>query len=631
VSQEVKRRYEFGPFQLNAEERLLVRNGEAVSLPPKTLDLLLVLVENHGHLLEKGELMKRLWPDSFVEEANLSHHVFTLRKALRDGENGATYIETLPRRGYRFIAPLGQPLHNPVKDKDTEPAISTQADRRTAIIRKPGDRFRGWVGASLVLTIVIATLGLYWLGREQGMDKAIDSLAILPFTNASGDPNAEYLGDGITESLINRFSRLRQLRVVPRTTIFRYKGKETNVQDVGRQLNVDVVVTGRVLQRGETLNVQAELMHVGDGSQLWGDQYQRELTDLVEVQEQISREILEKLGLRLTGEERKELAKRYTQNTEAYQLYLKGLYFWNRRTEPALQKAIDYFQEAVEKDPNYAVAYAMLSDCYALLGDGEHSPPSEMYPKAKAAATRALNIDDTLAEGHMRLAYAELGEWNWRGAEREYQRAIELNPGLATAHQRYSLLLMAMGRTEESLAEIRRALELDPVSLTINASLGWRLYFARRYDEAIEQFGETLEMDPNFTGAIFHLGRVYVKKGRYKEALAAFSKADAFSKVAAMALEGYTLAVSGQRDKAQKILSELKQQSKISYVSPYNIAIIYTGLGEKDQALAWLQKACDERVFPVVFLGVEPLLDDLRSDPRFHALLDRTGFSALAQ
>ncbi len=255
-----------------------------------------------------------------------------------------------------------------------------------------------------------------------------------------------------------------------------------------------------------------------------------------------------------------------------------------------------------------------------------------MYPKAKAAATRALEIDDTLAEGHLQIGGAELGEWNWRGAEQEYQRAIKLNPGFATAHQRYSLMLMAMGRTEESLAEIRRALELDPVSLTINTSLGWRLYFARQYDAAIEQFGETLEMDPNFASAHFHLGKAYVKKGRYKEALVAFGKAHAFSRVAAMALEGHTLAVLGQRDKAQEILSELKQQSKLRYVSPYDIAVIHTGLGEKDEALAWLQKACDERVFRVVLLGVEPLLDDLRSDPRFQALVKRIGLSGgLAQ
>ena len=391
------------------------------------------------------------------------------------------------------------------------------------------------------------------------------------------------------------------------------------------------MVTGRVLQRGETLNVQAELMNVADGSQLWGDQYQREFTDLVEVQEQISREILEKLELRLTGEEQKELTKRYTQNTEAYQLYLKGLYFWNRRTEPALQKAIDYFEQAVEKDPNYALAYAMMADCYGMLGASENSPPSEMYLKAKAAATRALNIDDTLPEGHMRLAAARLHERDWKGAERDYRRAIELNPDYPTVHQRYSLHLMAMGRTEESLAEIRRALALDPVSLSINTSLGWRLYFARRYDEAIDQYRTALEMDPNFAGAHLHLGRAYAKRGRYEEALAAFSQAHAYSRVAAMGGEGYVFAVSGQRDKATRILNELKDQARLRYVSPYDMALIYTGLGDKDQALTWLQKACDDRVFRVIFLGVEPLFDDLRSDPRFQALLDRIGLSALAR
>ncbi len=278
-------------------------------------------------------------------------------------------METLARRGYRFIAPVNQPLKD-LEDKVTELAISAQADSSGSIVaRGAGGRFRRLVVPSVVLSVVIGALGPYWLARrEKETLRRINSLAILPFTNASGDPNAEYLSDGITESLINRFSRLRQLRVVARTTVFRYKGKELNVQDVGRQLNVAAVLTGRVLQEGQSINIQAELVDVADGSQPWGEQYHRKLTDFVGVHEEISREISEKLGLRLTGEEKKELTKRYTQNTEAYHHYLKGLYFWNRRTEPELQKGIEHFQRAVEKDPNYALAYAMLADCYGLLG-----------------------------------------------------------------------------------------------------------------------------------------------------------------------------------------------------------------------------------------------------------------------
>jgi len=618
----------FGVFEVDLKAGELRKNGLKIKLQEQPFLILSLLLEQPGEVVTREELRQKLWStDTFVDvDHRLNVAVKKLRNALGDSADNPRFVETLARRGYRFIAPVNQPLKD-LEDKVTELANLNDSGGN-GVAGGAGGRFRWLVVPSMVLAAVIGALGLYWLdGREDETLRPINSLAILPFTNATANPNAEYLSDGITESIINRLTRLRQLRVVPRASVFRYKGKELNVREVGRQLNVEAVVTGRVLQRGETLNVQVEVVNVADGSQLWGEQYQRELTDLVEVQEQISREISEKLGLRLTGAEQKELTKRYTENTEAYHHYLKGLYFWNRRTEPELQKGVEHFQRAVEKDPNYALAYAMLADCYGLLGTSENSPPSAMLLRARAAATRALEIDDTLPEGHLRLAGAELGEWNWRDAEQEYQRAIKLNPGFATAHQRYSLMLMAMGRTEESLAEIRRALELDPVSLTINTSLGWRLYFARRYDAAIEQFGETLEMDPNFASVHFHLGKAYVKKGHYSEALAAFKQGHAFSKVAAIAMEGYTLAVSGQRDKAQRILSELKQQSKLRYVSPYDIAIIHTGLDEKDQALAWLERACDERVFRVVLLGVEPLLDDLRSDLRFQALLKRIGLS----
>jgi TolB-like protein/DNA-binding winged helix-turn-helix (wHTH) protein/Flp pilus assembly protein TadD len=618
----------FGVFEVDLKAGELRKNGLKIKLQEQPFLILSLLLEQAGEVVTREELRQKLWStDTFVDvDHRLNVAVKKLRNALGDSADNPRFVETLARRGYRFIAPVNQPFKD-LEDKVTELANLNDSGGN-GVARGAERRFRWLVVPSMVLAAVIGALGLYWLAPDEKETlRHINSLAILPFTNASGDPNSVYLSDGITESLINRFSRLRQLHVVARTTVFRYKGKELNVQDVGRQLNVAAVLTGRVLQEGQSINIQVELVDVADGSQAWGEQYHRKLTDFVGVLEEISREISEKLGLRLTGEEQKELTKRYTQSDEAYHFYLKGLYFWNRRTEPELQKAIDHFQRAIDKDPNYALAYAMMADCYGILGTSENSPPSEMFPKAKAAASKALKIDDTLAEGHVRLAGAELGEWNWRGAEREYQRAIKLNPGFATAHQRYSLLLMAMGRTQESLAEIRRALELDPVSLTINTSFGWRLYFARRYNEAIEQFEETLEMDPNFASAHFHLGKTYARKGHYKEALAAFGQAHAFSKVAATAMEGYTSAVSGQRGKARKILSELEQQSKIRYVSPYDIAIIYTGLGEKDQALAWLQKACDERVFRVVFLRVEPLLDELRSDPRFQALVKRIGLS----
>jgi TolB-like protein/DNA-binding winged helix-turn-helix (wHTH) protein/Flp pilus assembly protein TadD len=634
-SPEPKRSIRFGVFEVDLRAGELRKNGLKIKLQEQPFQILSLLLERAGEVVPREELRQKLWSaDTFVDfDHGLNAAVKRLRQALGDSADNPRFVETLARRGYRFIAPMNHLLDD-VEDKVTNPGIATQADSSGPVVaREPGARFRRSVVATVVLTVAIAAFGLYWLARrEKDSVRPINSLAILPFTNASGDPDAEYLSDGITESLINRFSRLRQLRVVPRTTVFRYKRQEVNVRDLGRKLNVDAVLTGRVLQRGDILNVQAELVNVIDGSQLWGEQYQSELGSLIEVPEEISRVISERLRLQLTGDERNGLTKRYTHDNEAYQLYLKGLYFWNKRTESAVQKAIDYFEEAVEKDPNYALAYAMLSDCHGVLQFHENRAPRESFPRIKAAAIRALSIDDTLAEGHMRLAFVKLhAEWDWKGAEWELRRAIELNPGLAAAHQRYSLCLMATGRTEESLTEIRRALQLDPVSLIINTSVGSLLYLARRYDEAIDQCRKTLEMDPNFANAHLDLGHVYAKTGRYQEALAAFDQARAMSKVVVTAMQGYVFAVMGQRDEARKLLNELLQESKIRYVSPYYIATIYTGLGDKDQALTWLQKACDDCASRVVLLAVDPLFDDLRPDPRFQGLLKRIGLSGAAQ
>ena len=470
-------------------------------------------------------------------------------------------------------------------------------------------------------------VGFYFLAvRGTGRESSIDSIAILPLVHRSEDPNTEYLTDGITESLINSLSQLPRLRVMARTTVFRYKGQAADPQKVGRELGVRAVLTGRVLQRGDTLNIQADLVDVADGSQLWGEQYNRRLADILVVQEEIAKQISEKLQLRLSGEEKKQLAKRHTENTEAYQSYLKGLYHWNKRTEDGLKKGIEYFQQAVKSDPNYALAYAMLSDSYRLLAS---VPPKEILPLAKMAAARARELDDTLAEAHLALASDKLREWDWVGAEKEYRRAIELNAGFATAHQRYSFYLISTGRTEESLVEIKRAQLLDPVSLPINTSWGWRLHFARRYDEAIAQYRKTLEMDPNFAQARLRLGEAYEQKGMYQQALAEFQKArqlDDLPEVSAGL--GHALAKSGRRGQAEKELDQLKELSKRSYVSPYHVALIYTGLGDKDRAFEWLWKACEDGSNVLTArIKLEPRFDSLRSDPRFLDLLRHIGLT----
>ncbi len=464
--------------------------------------------------------------------------------------------------------------------------------------------------------------------RARRPGKAIDSLAVLPFENRSAEPDAEYLSDGITESIINSLSHLPKLRVMPRSTVFGYKGREVNPQTVGRDLNVGAVLTGRVAHRGDSLNIQTELVDALSGWQLWGEQYNRKLADIFAVQEEIAREISEKLRLRLSGEEKKQLSKRYTENAQAYQLYLKGRYYWNKRTEEGLKKGIEYFERAIAKDPTYAVAHTGIADSYFILGWYSYLSPKEAFPKAKAAAVKALEIDDALAEAHNSLAYLKLDyDWDWLGAERGFKRAMTLNPAYATAHHWYAEHLTAMGLFDEAEAEMKRAQELDPLSLIINAFGGWIFYMARRYDQAVEQCQKTLEMDPNFAVARLWLGQAYEQKAMYAEAIAEFQKSIAISgrSTFLVAALGHAYAASGNRGEAMKILEELRQLSKQRYVAPYFMAVIHKSLGENDQAFEWLEKAYEERSSWLVFLKVEPRLDSLRADPRFQNLLRCVG------
>jgi eukaryotic-like serine/threonine-protein kinase len=470
--------------------------------------------------------------------------------------------------------------------------------------------------------------------RKRRSRQAIDSLAILPLVNASGDPNAEYLSDGITESIINSLSQIPKLRVMARSTVFRYKGREVDPQTVGRELGVRAVLTGRVLQLADYIVIGTELVDAADGSQLWGEQYRRSVLDIFAVQEAISREISGKLRLKLTGAEKKRLTKRYTENTEAYHLYLKGRYYENKFfNEAALRRAIECFQQAIERDPTYALAYAGLADCYIKLSTFNVAPSKEGFAKARAAVLKALEIDDKLAEAHTSLARIKSSfDWDWLAAEEEFRRAIELNPNYATAHHLYGRHLMIMGRFDEAAVEIRRASELDPLSLLINADLSAPLFFARQYDRAIESLRETLEMDPNFALAHVRLGGAYEFKGMYEEAIAEYQRAIELSGSSAdnstmSAMLAHSYAASGRGDQARDILNRLKEQSQRGYVSPCDIAEVHAALGEEDQAFEWLEKAYELRSSDLRFLRVSQLMDSLRSDPRFADLLRRVGLA----
>ncbi|HEV2914139.1 MAG TPA: protein kinase [Pyrinomonadaceae bacterium] len=464
--------------------------------------------------------------------------------------------------------------------------------------------------------------------RRRSSRKAIDSLAILPLVNASGEHETEYFSDGITESIINNLSHLPKLRVMARSTVFRYKDKEADPLQVGRELNVRAVLTGRVLHHEDNLLIQTELVDAIDGSRLWGEQYNRKMTDIFNIQEEIAREISEKLRFRLTGEEQKQLAKRHTDNPEAYRLYLKGRYNWNKRTPEGFKKGIEHFKEAIDIDSGYALAYAGLADSYNMLGNYSELPPREAFPRARTAAIKALRIDDTLAEARASLAYAINGyDWNWAGAASEFKRAIELKPNYATAHYWYATThLAAVGKLDEALSEIMQAKELDPLSLIINTNLGWIYYFARRYEDAIKQIRKALEIDENFNVAYFKLGQVYERQGNYEEAITQYRRAmQLSSNLWIMPGLGHALAMSGRRDEAHRILNELIAASGERYVSPYFIAEVYRGLGDLDKTFEWLEKAYEDRSDWLVWLGIEPALDGLRSDPRFIDLVRRVG------
>jgi len=452
------------------------------------------------------------------------------------------------------------------------------------------------------------------LARRRTSRKTIDSIAVLPLANALADPNAEYLGDGITEGVINRLSHLPKLKVMARSTVFRYKNRDADAQSVGRELRVRAVLTGIVKQLGDRLQINVELVDSLDGALVWGETYVRELADLAKIPDEISRDIAEKLRIKLTGAEKKKLRRSATGNSEAYQQYLRGRYQWNKRTEESLKKGIGYYRAAIEADPSFASAYAGLADSFVTLATNIPLPPHEAMPKAKAAATKAIELDDGLAE-----AWASLGavrwwfEWDWEGAEDAYRRAIELNPNYATAHDGYAMLLSARGRSDEAVEQVTKACDLDPLSLIAAVHAGWPFYFARDFESAIRRFRKALELDEHFIPAHGWLGMALGQQRRYDEALDAFGRALEVDRIPILlAMLAHTHAIAGHREQALALLSDLETQAQHRYISPYDIAVIHAGLGDTAAALSQLEKALDDRSAWMVFLNVDPRLDALR-------------------
>jgi len=464
--------------------------------------------------------------------------------------------------------------------------------------------------------------------RTPRVPRTIDSLAVLPFGNASGDPEHEYLSDGITSSLINMLATIPKLRVMAQSTVFRFKGREVAPQAVGRELKVRAVLTGRIVQSSGSLRIGTELVDVATGSQLWCAQYDRKPGDIFVLQDEISTEISGKLQLQLTRAQKKRLTRHHTENPEAYQLYLKGLHYWNRWTEGSFYKAIEYFQQAAEKDPNYALAYAGVANSYVLLGWNSYLPPKEAFPKAKAEATTALQLDPNLAEAQTPLAAVVwLHDWQWKKAQAEFKRSLELGPTYPTANHWNAECVMTMGKHSEALARMKKSQELDPLSLIINVAVGWAFYYSRRYEDAIEQLHRTVELDPSYPVTYWILGLLLRKTGRYELAITEGEKAVNLSGGSPLmrAALAHTLGTAGRANEAMQILDDLTKLSKQKYVAPYFLAGIHIGLGQDDRAIECLEKAYEERSHWLIYLHIDPSMDALRYNPRFKELLHRVG------
>jgi len=614
--------YEFGPFRVDSAQHLLFRKDEVISLAPKAVETLVVLVENHGRLVEKDELMKAVWPDTFVEEANLTVHISALRKALQYEANGDSYIETVPRRGYRFVAPLLE-RPEPTNAPSSPPPEPTRSGWR-------------WLAIGLGLLIASCVLVLALLGwqivRRHKTDapaRQVRALAVLPLKNLSGDPSQEYLADGLTEALVTDLAKVRSLRVISRTTAMSYKNTNKKLPEIARELNVDGVMEGSVVRSGERVRVTAQLIEASSDTHLWAQQYEGTMPDVLELQSRVAQAITEQVGAKLTTQEQLKLPTVHLVKSEAVEEYLLGRYYWNKRTKAGFTKAVEYFERAIEKDPQNSLAHAGLADSYVLLAEYTLSPSKDAFPKARAAALKALQLDETLAEAHTSLAAVKLdSEWDWRGAEQELLRAIDLNPNYVTAHQWYGELLSQESRHDEAIVEVNSAIELDPLSPIVNSMAGRTFLFAGLNDRAIEQLQKTLEIDPDFSVAHYDLGKAYLRKGNVSDAIAEFKKAATLLPLSEeKAALGYAYTRAGRRAEANRLLQTCLNQSSSGYVSWYGVTFIYVGLGERDEAFESLEKAYQQHDSRLRDIQQEPLFENLRSDQRFSRLVHRVGLN----
>lgn len=618
--------YRVGDLTLDVDGRLLTRGEELVQLPPKTFELFVELVRRAPGVVRRQELLDTVWAHEIVNDEALTQRVMLLRRALGDDPKEPRFIASAPRWGYRLVAPVERlaaqaatvtaPVERPADDSRVTRLEATIATTRRR------DRRLAWAAGALV--VALAGVGLYLMIGRGG--RSIDSLAIAPFAAAVAGADTEVLCSGIPATLTAAMGQLPNLRVIAAATMARYRGGPIDPQKVGRQLGVRAVLTGTLAQRGSVVAVDTELVDVTDGSRLWGAHLERPVADIFALEDEISREIAKGMRLRLTGAERNRLERRNTESVQAYTLYLKGRYFWNKRNEEGFDDAISCFRAAIDLDPAYALAYTGLADCFALEGSMEYglAPPNDAMPKARAAAMKALELDPEQPEAHATLGLV-LRQYDWKraDAERELRRAIELSAGYATAHQWLAELLAELGRADEAWREIQRAQELDPLSLTIATDLGWLSYYQRDYETAVQYLRGALAMDPGFGQAHLALGLTYLRTGDLDDAIGIFEGVNRLSSDSppALAALGHAYAVAGRRQDSLAVLEKLQAISKQRFVPSYYIAGIYFGLGEHDRTFEWLNRACEERCGMLGSLKVDPVFDPLRSDPRFASLL----------
>lgn len=647
--------YGFDNYRLDVRNRELLRDGKPVALPGKAFDMLVLLVENRGRLIQKDELFSRVWPDQIVEESNLTVQVSAIRKALGERKEHTNYILTVPGHGYRFTGNLIS-----LDAEEEEVVIERHAISRLTVETESADAAENTLAKSLStqnighltsgevqastrprsvgrrallfggLALLAISLGVFFVLKRSGSaDKSaatapIKSIAVLPFKPLVAGSRDESLEFGMAETLIMRLSSLQEIKVPPTNAVRKYSGLEQDAVAAGRELEVESVLDGHIQKAGDRLRVTVRLIRVADGQTLWTERFEQNFTEIFAVQDSVSEQVAAALAVRLTGEQREVLVKRYTNNTQAYEYFIKGVF--SSSSEEGRKKSIEYFQQAIGLDPDYALAYAAMANRYTALG--WQISPHETFPKAAAAARKALELDETISDAHRALGSYKLNyEWNWSEAEREFKRAMELDPKNDGAYSMYGEYLITIGRFDEAIALRKRASDLaGPSAVPVIASLGNAYHYARQYEEAIKHYQRALELNPRFERGHVAMGMAYVQLGRHEEAIAEINQAislrDEIRNIAAL---GYAYAVAGKRAEARKVIDDLVELSKGEYVRPFYIAGIYAALGERDQAFTWLEKAYQDRHPQMTLIGVDPAFDPLRSDPRFAALLRRVG------